>query len=88
MIAVSDPIIPTGWFEGLVGVIMAGLAGWIGRLEFKANRNDDKLTDMQLDLAKNYNTKAELKETLREALDPVNRYLEKLERKLDELHDK
>lgn len=88
MTTMSDPIIPVGWFEGLVGVIMAGLAGWIGRLEMKAASNNDRIREVELDLAKNYNTKAELKETLREALDPVNRYLEKLERKLDEIHDK
>ena len=81
----SDPIIPVGWFEGLVGVLMAGLAGWIGRLELKAGRNDEKLGELQLDLAKNYNTKAELKETLREALDPLKETLIKLEAKLDDM---
>jgi len=85
VIAVSDPIIPVGWFEGLVGVIMAGLAGWIGRLEMKSASNNDRIRDIELDLAKNYNTKAELKETLREVFDPLKESILKLESKIDDM---
>jgi hypothetical protein len=66
--------------EGLLLGAISGLVGWVWFLH-------NKVTEVQIDLAKNYHSKEELRNTVQEALFPIQRELERLSRVIERLQD-
>jgi len=64
--------------EGLLLMATAGLTGWLWKMQ-------TEISDIKLDLAKNYHAKAEIKEMLTEALGPINETMKEVKDELREL---
>lgn len=63
--------------EGLLLMTIAGLTGWLWKMQ-------GEISDIKLDLAKNYHGKGEIKEMLTEALAPINETLREVRHELRE----
>lgn len=69
--------------EGLILLAVAGLGGWLLRIELKVANMHQKLVETQLDLARNYHTKGELRTTIEDAIKPLAVQIERLVRAIE-----
>lgn len=83
----ADPVIPTGWFESLVGVIVSGLVAWVGYVHNKLTQTVSHSHNMELDLARNYHTKEELRATMASAIQPLREDIHSLKEVVEKLRD-
>lgn len=66
--------------EGLLTASITGLVAWVFYLH-------TLLTETRVDLAKNYHSKEELRQTISDALSPLIREIERLARAIERLED-
>lgn len=67
--------------EGLLSAATCSLVGWVWFVH-------NKLVEVQIDLAKNYHSKEELRLTVQEALFPIQKELERLSRAIERFQDR
>lgn len=72
--------ISINFIEGLLSLSITGLVGWLWFVH-------NKLQDVQIELAKNYHNKEELRKVVDDAMFPVWRELERIARALEKLSD-
>ena len=65
-------------FEYLLTGVVAFMVGWTIRLEGKTNDNRALVGALALDLAKNYHSKEELRQTFEQVLGPIHKELVRL----------
>lgn len=68
------------FIEGLMATAIVGLVGWVWFLH-------SKLVEVQIDLAKNYHSKEELRQVVTDALFPIQQELARLSRAVERLQD-
>jgi hypothetical protein len=68
------------FIEGLMASAIVGLVGWVWFLH-------GQLVKVQLDLAKNYHSKEELRQVVTDAMFPVQQELARLSRAIERLQD-
>lgn len=66
------------FIEGLMATAIVGLVGWVWFLH-------GKLVEVQIDLAKNYHSKEELRQVVTDALFPIQQELARLSRAVERL---
>lgn len=68
------------FIEGLMATAIVGLVGWVWFLH-------NQLVKVQIDLAKNYHSKDELRQVVTDAMFPVQQELARLSRAIERLQD-
>lgn len=71
--------------EAIIMAALSGLGYWLYTFKEKYDQLKDKVHGLELDLAKNYHGKEEIKEMLKEALHPINETMKEVKNELREL---
>jgi len=74
--------------EGLIMLVVSGVCFWLWHLKGKYEEVKDIVRDLQLDLAKNYHGKEEIRLMLEKSLEPIHDLLRELKAEVKHLRDR